>query len=92
MTIVALAIEAGVPRNALSQGHTDLKAEFYRRVGEGGAGSKDEERLRATIRKLRKSGADTGKDLARARADIKALLILVNGLVSRRPQSRRATQ
>jgi hypothetical protein len=32
LTIVALATEAGVPRNALTQWHTDLKDEFYRRV------------------------------------------------------------
>jgi hypothetical protein len=32
LTIVALAHEAGVPRNALTQRHTDLKTEFYTRV------------------------------------------------------------
>ncbi|MGW2635111.1 hypothetical protein ACWC2K_38255 [Streptomyces chattanoogensis] len=29
LTIVALAIEPGVPRNAFTQRHTDFKAEFY---------------------------------------------------------------
>jgi hypothetical protein len=29
LTVVALATEAGVPRNALTQRHTDLKDEFY---------------------------------------------------------------
>ncbi|RZB13435.1 hypothetical protein StrepF001_44210 [Streptomyces sp. F001] len=38
LTIVALAIEAKVPRNALTQRHTDLKAEFYEQVrARGGA-------------------------------------------------------
>ncbi|WP_063745223.1 hypothetical protein [Streptomyces sp. PRh5] len=32
LTIVALAVEAGVPRNALTQRHTDLKNEFYDKV------------------------------------------------------------
>lgn len=34
LTIVALAHEAGVPRNALTQRHLDLKTEFYTRVRE----------------------------------------------------------
>jgi septal ring factor EnvC (AmiA/AmiB activator) len=90
MTIVALAAEARVPRNALTQRHTDLKAEFYRRVKERGAGSEDEERLRATIRELRKSGADTRKDLARARADIKALVRAVHQLTVENQELRAA--
>jgi AcrR family transcriptional regulator len=90
MTIVALAAEAGVPRNALTQRHTDLKGEFYRRVKERGAGSEDEERLRATIRELRKNGADTRKDLARARADIKALVRAVNQLTAENQELRSA--
>lgn len=32
LTIVALATEAGVPRNALTQRHTDLEDEFYDKV------------------------------------------------------------
>lgn len=90
MTIVALAIEAGVPRNALTQRHIDLKAEFYRRGKERGAGSEDEERLRATIRKLRKSSADAHKDLARARADVKALVRAVNLLAAENQELRAA--
>ena len=49
LTVVALAIEAGVPRNALTQRHTDLKDEFYQRIKERGADNGDEARLRATI-------------------------------------------
>ncbi|HEX6526510.1 MAG TPA: hypothetical protein VF070_41820 [Streptosporangiaceae bacterium] len=90
MTIVTLAIEAGVPRNALTQRHTDLKAEFYQRVKERGAGNEDEERLRATIRELRKSAAGTRKDLTRARADIKALVRAVNQLTVENQQLREA--
>ena len=49
LTIVALAIEAGVPRNALTQRHTDLKNEFYQRIREAGADNGDEARLRADV-------------------------------------------
>ena len=49
LTVVALAIEADVPRNALTQRHTDLKDEFYQRIKERGADNGDEARLRATI-------------------------------------------
>ena len=55
LTVVALAIEADVPRNALTQRHTDLKNEFYQRIKEHGADNEDEARLRATIARLRKT-------------------------------------
>ena len=55
LTVVALAIEAGVPRNALTQRHTDLKAEFYQRIKERGGNNEDEARLRAANAKLSKS-------------------------------------
>ncbi|MBT2551893.1 hypothetical protein [Arthrobacter sp. ISL-5] len=37
LTIVALAAEAGVPRNALTQRHVDLKNLFYEKVRALGA-------------------------------------------------------
>ncbi|WP_308402215.1 hypothetical protein [Streptomyces telluris] len=46
LTIVALAIEAGVPRNALTQRHTDLKNEFYEQVRARGGASDVETQLR----------------------------------------------
>jgi hypothetical protein len=73
LTVVALAIEAGVPRNALTQRHTDLKAEFYQRIKERGGNNEDEARLRAANAKLRKSLSARGKELAQARADIRAV-------------------
>jgi hypothetical protein len=61
LTVVALAIEAGVPRNALTQRHTDLKDEFYQRIRDRGADNGDEARLRATTRSsARQSPARTG--------------------------------
>jgi chromosome segregation ATPase len=80
LTVVALAIEAGVPRNALTQRHTDLKDEFYQRIRERGAGNEDEARLRATIAKLRQTIANKNKELAQLRADVPALVRAVNTL------------
>ena len=37
LTIVALALEADVPRNALTQRHADLKNDFYERTRARGA-------------------------------------------------------
>jgi hypothetical protein len=67
LTVVALAIEADVPRNALTQRHTDLKDEFYQRIKERGADNADGARLRATIARLRKTIANKNKELAQLR-------------------------
>jgi chromosome segregation ATPase len=80
LTVVALAIEAGVPRNALTQRHTDLKDEFYQRIRERGADNEDEARLRATIAKLRQTIASKNRELAQLRADVPALVRAVNQL------------
>ena len=80
LTVVALAIEAGVPGNALTQRHTDLKDEFYQRIKERGADNADEARLRATIARLRKTIASKNKELAQLRADVLALVRPVNQL------------
>jgi hypothetical protein len=80
LTVVALAIEAGVPRNALTQRHTDLKDEFYRRIRDAGAANGDEARLRATIAKLRQTITAKNKELAQLRADVPALVRAVHEL------------
>ena len=80
LTVVALAAEAGVPRNALTQRHTDLKDEFYQRIRDRGAGNGDEARLRATIAKLRQTIAGKNRELAQLRADVPALVRAVNQL------------
>jgi hypothetical protein len=80
LTIVALAQEAEVPRNALTQRHTDLKAEFYTRVAERGAPSEVETRLRATIASLKKTIANKNAELAQLRADVPALVRALNQL------------
>ena len=80
LTNVALALEASVPRNALTQRHTDLKNDFYQRIRERGADNGDEARLRATIARLRKTIEGKNKELAQLRADVPALVRAVNTL------------
>ena len=88
LTVVALALEAGVPRNALTQRHTDLKNEFYQRIRERGAPSEDEARLRATIARLRKTIEGKNKELAQLRADVPALVRAVHQLTLENQQLR----
>jgi len=88
LTVVALAIEAGVPRNALTQRHTDLKDEFYQRIRERGADNGDEARLRAIIAKLKQTIAAKNKELTQIRADVPALVRVVNHLTLENQQLR----
>jgi septal ring factor EnvC (AmiA/AmiB activator) len=88
LTIVALAIEAGVPRNALTQRHTDLKNEFYQRIRERGTVNEDEARLRATIARLRKTIEGKNRELAQIRADVPALVRAVSQLTLENQQLR----
>jgi hypothetical protein len=88
LTVVALALEAGVPRNALTQRHTDLKNEFYQRVKEKGTDNGDEVRLRATIARLKKTIAAKNRELAQLRADVPALVRAVNQLTLENQQLR----
>jgi chromosome segregation ATPase len=88
LTVVALAIEADVPRNALTQRHTDLKDEFYQRIKARGADNGDEARLRATIAKLKQTIAAKNKELAQLRADVPALVRVVNQLTLENQQLR----
>jgi chromosome segregation ATPase len=88
LTIVALAIEAGVPRNALTQRHTDLKNEFYQRIRDHGADNEDEARLRATIATLRKTIASKNRELAQLRADVPALVRAVATLTMELQEAR----
>lgn len=88
LTIVALAQEADLPRNALTQRHTDLKNEFYQCIKERGGPSEDETRLRATIAKLRVTVDNKNRELQRLRADVPALVRVVNQLTLENEQLR----
>ncbi len=90
LTVVALALEARVPRNALTQRHTDLKAEFYQRVQERTGELEVETRLRATITKLKKTIANKNDELTQLRADVPALVRAVNQLALENQELRNA--
>lgn len=76
LTIVALAVEAGVPRNALTQRHTDLKNEFYDNVRARGATPDSEQRLRKQVRRLKELRAADAEEIAQLKADVEALVAL----------------
>ncbi|GKQ40734.1 hypothetical protein [Streptomyces sp. A012304] len=78
LTIVALATEADVPRNALTQRHLDLKNEFYAKVKARGQPTDAEVRLRRQIVKLKELRAADQEELAELRADREALVRVVN--------------
>jgi hypothetical protein len=71
LTIVALAQEAGVPRNALTQRHLDLKNQFYEQVRERGQLPDSEARLRRQIVKLKELRAKDSEELTQLRADVR---------------------
>jgi septal ring factor EnvC (AmiA/AmiB activator) len=91
LTIVALAQEADVPRNALTQRHTDLKTEFYEHVKQRGGTPDVETRLRTEIAKLKKTITNKNKELKQLRADVPALVRTINVLTLETSNSARPT-
>ncbi|WDF35716.1 hypothetical protein PBV52_02315 [Streptomyces sp. T12] len=83
LTIVALAAEAGVPRNALTQRHLDLKNAFYAKVKErGGAAHRRRGPLRKQVGKLKTLRHKDRAELAALRCDVEALVRVVNQLTA----------
>ncbi|WP_327724033.1 hypothetical protein [Streptomyces europaeiscabiei] len=74
LTIVALAIEAGVPRNALTQRHLDLKNDFYEKVRARGGTPDRERRLRKQVVKLKELRAADAEEIKQLRADVESLI------------------
>ncbi|MGW6389834.1 hypothetical protein ACWFR1_04865 [Streptomyces sp. NPDC055103] len=74
LTIVALAIEAGVPRNALTQRHLDLKNDFYERVRARGGTPDQERRLRKQVVKLKELRVADAEEIQQLRTDVEALI------------------
>ncbi|MEI5034944.1 hypothetical protein RB201_26540 [Streptomyces sp. S1A(2023)] len=74
LTIVALATEAGVPRNALTQRHLDLKNDFYARVRARGGAPEGALRLRKQVVKLKELRAADTEEIKQLRADVEALV------------------
>lgn len=88
LTIVALAQEAQVPRNALTQRHLDLRNGFYDKVRERGQMPDAEKRLRKQIVKLKELRAVDAEELAQLREDVAGLVRTVNQLALENQQLR----
>ncbi|MFJ9085737.1 hypothetical protein ACIRL3_25275 [Streptomyces sp. NPDC102384] len=88
LTVVALAAEAQVPRNALTQRHPDLKNEFYARVTERGQPTDAETRLRKRVVKLKELRQKDQAELEQLRADVEGLVRTVNQLTLENQQLR----
>ncbi|MEU8694699.1 hypothetical protein [Streptomyces sp. NPDC048665] len=82
LTIVALAQEAGVPRNALTQRHLDLKNYFYAQVRASGQTPDSEIRLRQQIGRLKELRAKDATELAQLRTAVEHLVRVVNQLTT----------
>ncbi|MCZ1003305.1 hypothetical protein O1M63_43710 [Streptomyces mirabilis] len=89
LTVVALALEAQVPRNALTQRHPDLRNEFYAQVKERGGVPDVEARLRAKIVQLKKTIGNKNEELARLREDVPSLVRVLNQLAAENEALRR---
>ncbi|MEU2872564.1 hypothetical protein ABZ769_25665 [Streptomyces olivoreticuli] len=87
LTIVALAQEAQVPQDALTQRHLDLTNAFYDKVWARGQGP-ESDRLRQQIVKLKELRAKDAEELARLRADIEGLVRAVQQLTVENRQLR----
>ncbi|MFI6495005.1 hypothetical protein [Streptomyces sp. NPDC050564] len=88
LTIVAVAQEAQVPRNALTQRHPDLKNDFYAKVKERGQPTDSERRLRKKITKLKELRAADKEQLAQLATDVENLVRVVNQLTLENRQLR----
>ncbi|MGW2698222.1 hypothetical protein [Streptomyces sp. NPDC001296] len=88
LTIVALAIEAGVPRNALTQRHLDLKNEFYAKVKQRGQPTDVETRLRKQVVRLKELREKDRAELEQLRSDCAGLVRVVNQLTLEKWQFR----
>ncbi|WP_405833261.1 MULTISPECIES: hypothetical protein [unclassified Streptomyces] len=88
LTIVALAQEAQLPRNALTQRHVDLKNEFYDKVRERGQTPDSEMRLRQQIVKLKELRANDKAEISQLQTDREALVRIVHQLTVENRQLR----
>lgn len=88
LTIVALATEAGVPRNALTQRHLDLKNEFYEKVRACGEMPDSEKRLRRQLVKAKELRAQALKEIEQLKADNEALVRALHQVVMENRQLR----
>lgn len=77
-----------MPRNALTQRHTDLRNEFYERVTERGGTSPSRSGCGEQIAKLKKTVANKDKELTRLRSDVPALVRVINQITAENAELR----
>jgi hypothetical protein len=80
--------EAGVPRNALTLRHLDLKNEFYAKVKERGQPKEAEIRLRKQVVRLEELREKDKAELEQFGADVEGLVRAVNPLTLENRQLR----
>lgn len=80
LTVVALAVEAGVKRHLLTHRHTDLKDLFYAKVRAQGHVPASEERLRADLAHTRDQLAAARRELDDLKRSVNAFARTVNVL------------
>lgn len=88
LTIVALATEAGVPRNALTQRHLDLKNEFYEKVRARGEMPDSEKRLRGQLLKAKELRAQARAEIDQLKVDNETLVGALHQVVRENRQLR----
>ncbi|MGW5450164.1 hypothetical protein [Streptomyces asiaticus] len=88
LTVVALAAEAGVPRNALTQRHLDLKNEFYAKVRARGEMPDSEKRLRRQLVKAKELRAQALQELEQLKTDNAALVAALHQITMENRQLR----
>jgi hypothetical protein len=92
LTVLALAIEAGVHRMARMKRHSDLRAEFYARVRvEAQQIPETEQRLQETVAKLKKTVANQTAELVELR-HLVTTLTLANAVLRATPGSARTLE
>jgi hypothetical protein len=89
-TVVSIAHEAGVPRNALTQCHTDPKKQFDERVEQLGGPSELEKQLRLKTEKLQRTITRKNAELKQLREDVPSLVRTLNQLTLENHQLRDA--
>jgi septin family protein len=86
LTVIALAIEAQVPRMALLKRHADLKNEFYERVrAETQQIPEVEHKLRETVATLKKTITNQNTELDELRQLVTNLTLANAVLTQRKP-------
>ncbi len=82
LTVVSLAVEAGVKRHVLTHRHTDLKDEFYARVKAQGSVPASEQELRDELKVTRQKLAEAREENRQLKASVEAFARIVNVLTT----------